>query len=136
MAIKEYGEFNNIFAVDAFLKERSRLYGKSKRDAGLYDEWLHRQLKLLDEYGIENSILIKKKVFEKIISNHTLYSIRKLGFPGNPRSLFTVIVDGDYEMYVLLTAFKEENISDYNNAIERAVGRIAEEYSIIRKAEV
>lgn len=125
MDIIKAEEYNNIYACDLFSRERAKLYQKNPNDEKSYANWLSRQLGYLDTTGL-TVLKDHSQAFEKLggVENN-IYSITRRKFRGNPRILFfTIIEDGEADIFVLLTAFKELSSGDYKRYIPIAIERM------------
>ncbi len=116
MEIHNYEDFENIFYIDKFLVELKRL----KKDDANYARWLHKRLAILNNGAKEAT---NGHQFEKL-ENEELYSIRRQS-QQNQRVIY-YIIDEDEGGVILLSAFKEQNTSDYKNHIKLSNNRINE----------
>ena len=79
-------------------------------------KWLYTWLSVLDSDGM-SAFNLEQFEHLKGTSNPTLYAIRHPHSQINERYIY-VYADG--ESVILLTAFKEKNVRDYQSAIARA----------------
>lgn len=114
----QYGpinEFERIMAVDVFMPELFKLFGKSKQELKKYLVFLNAQLNKIDNR--ETIINREEPINYKEIN---LYSIRK-PMKKNTRVLYYYMQN---DKIILLTAFDEKNESDYENGKRRAYNRL------------
>ena len=125
MDIIKVSEYNNIYACGLFVDEKVGLYRKNPTDAKRYSKWLHRQLGYLDTIGL-TVLDDHPKTFEKLSGGkEKIYAIRWKEFSGNPRILFfTIVEEGEADIFVLLAAFKEGKTGDYKRYIPVAQERM------------
>ena len=125
MLIIKDANHNSIYYHPGFKKEKDSLFGKNSSQQRQYANWLDLRLNLLEENGIINSLARFPNIFEKLSGvKENIYSIRRKGATGNPRSLFIAIVEDDgQEYYILLTAFKETTSGSYQQALNVAKQR-------------
>ncbi len=120
MGIIKFRDFKNISFLSRFEKEWKDLFIKDKANQERYDSWLDNKLNMLDidPIAVSNS---GHKNFEDVTnSKPKIYSIHERSRK-NPRVLYYLLTDKNE--VILLTAFIENNKSDYNIATRRAEQR-------------
>lgn len=116
MGIHNYKGYDNIFYVDKFADELKSLI----KDDPNYGRWLNKRLSILNVGAKEAT---DGDRFEQL-KNEDLYSIRRPHSQQNQRVIY-YIIDEDNTV-ILLSAFKEQNNSDYKKFIKLSNNRIDE----------
>jgi hypothetical protein len=109
--------YDHIYAYKSFLDEFDRLFKNDKDSLKRYKKSLARRLAMLDTAGIT---CIDNERFEYI--EQDIYSIRFPKSKKNPRFMFTFCL-GENNV-ILLTAFLEQNSSDYESPKRTSRNRI------------
>ena len=109
--------YDHIYAYKFFLDEFNRLFKNDKASLKRYKKSLARRLAMLDTAGIT---CIDNERFEYI--EQDIYSIRFPKSKKNPRFMFTFCL-GENNV-ILLTAFLEQNPSDYESPKRTSRNRI------------
>ena len=120
--------YDNILTCGSFRREYSGLFKKDPSGKRDYQKWLNRQLDFLTKATNLDALARELDSFEKIkqCNEFSLFVIRRPHSRGNPRLLFSAIVDEDDRLFILLLAFKELNSSDYTRNIPVAETRMKE----------
>ena len=98
------------------------MFGKNTGEMSRYLKWLYTWLSVLDSDGMD-ALNLEQFEHLKGSKNPNLYVIRHPHSQINERYIYVYVND---ESTVLLTAFKENNSSDYQPAILRAEHILAE----------
>jgi len=109
--------YNHIYAYKSFSDEFCRLFKNDKASLKRYQKWLTRRLGMLESKG---TACINGQSFEYI--DQDIYSIRLPESKHNPRVIFTFCL-GERNV-ILLTAFLEQNSSDYDSPKRISKNRI------------
>lgn len=115
MVIKPVEEFERVETLDVFFDELFKLYNKSEEEKKKYMKFLFAEL-----HKIENRTEKSYRAEPICYKGIKLYSIRKR-MKKNTRVLYYYKKD---DRVLLVTAFDENNESDYENAKERAYRRL------------
>jgi len=116
LEIQKLSGFKRIYQAECFPDEVKSMFGKSTGDMNRYMKWLYTWLSVLDSDGI-SALNLEQFEHLKGTSNLNLYAIRHPHSQINERYIY---VYSDGESVILLTAFKEKKIHDYQSAITRA----------------
>lgn len=109
--------YNHIYSYKSFNDEFCRLFKNDKASLKRYQKWLNRRLSMLETAGLS---CINGKTFEYICQD--IYSMRLPESKHNPRVIFSFCL-GEQNV-VLLTAFLEQNSSDYDSPKRISSNRI------------
>jgi hypothetical protein len=115
--IQKIAGFKRIYQAASFPREFDDMFKKSAGEKKRYAKWLYTWLTVLDNHGTA-AMPFEQFEYLRDTESPRLYAIR------HPRSLINeryIFAFADEEAVILLTAFKEQNKSDYKSALERAV---------------
>ena len=114
--IQKLSGFNRIYQAECFPDDVKSMFGKSTGEMDRYMKWLYTWLSVLDSDGM-SALHLEQFEHLKGTSNPNLYAIRHPHSQINERYIY---IYADDESVILLTAFKEKNVRDYQSAITRA----------------
>ena len=114
--IQKLAGFNRIYQAECFPDEVNSIFGKSSGKKARYLKWLYTWLSILDNDGM-GALNLEQFEHLKGTDNPGLYAIRHPHSQINERYIY---VYADEESIILLTAFKEKSVVDYQSAITRA----------------
>ena len=120
MNIIKEEEFNTIFKTSVFDSEVSGLFGKSKASCKKFLTSLYSDLQRLDVQDTPPSTYPFKKI------KGVLKPIYRIEYKDKENNVRTIYYWHSQKEKILLTAFKEKDISDYREAIDRALARLKE----------